>query len=492
MRADIRPAILRPVRRATGTTKEIQVSSVPHTVPLPGRPSVEQLKKQARDLQRAVRSRRPVALELAAQHAPHRMADSAEFALDAAQLVIARHYGFASWQLLRRHVEEAAGGDGRVRDAVRTRADYYRLRPDWAATADVLRCASAARAEGGYPDPADWVPLLSTQFNGLTVIAFDSPDGIVFAEPHDAEAPQQDTPRHASQHHGIPRHDAPREAESPASVAFHTRFGTIAGLVEPGITSLAVERPADTRAREHAVIANGVFVLPNGFLVDETGVVLRAGSRPRGEIVPFEALPPRAEAVLDRPRPAAGPASRQAEPGVGTLQAEPGGGPHLAAVLEAADAPPVVDPELWRPGVRAELAAGETVRIGRYGRLIVWHRSGERASLTDPFVFDFTPQRGPIRDFAVVGRGLSVTRMYYDFADGPGRVAVVGLIDDERVTSVALRRNGLPDLFARIAGGTFLIAAPDLTDLADDGRDRAFLVAMDQNGEVLERLAYRD
>ncbi|HEX4791208.1 MAG TPA: hypothetical protein VH372_22290 [Actinospica sp.] len=483
------------------------MSSVPYIVQLPARPSIEQLRRQAKDLQRAVRGRRPVALELAAHHAPHRMSDPAQFALDAAQLVIARHYGFASWQVLRQHVEEQAGGDGRVREATRTTADYYRLRPDWAAAGDVQRCAAAAAtaAQGRYSDPTDWVPLLSTYFNGLTVIAFDSPSGIVFAEltpsritlalvsarqepprvPRDvprplsqpvAQSTRQSTAQSASQpaeRHLPPRY-VPQGPGSQASVAFHTRFGTIAGLIEPGITSLAVERPADTRARQHAAIANGVFVVPNAFLVDETGVVLRAGSQPRGEIVPFSALPPRAEAVVDRPRPAT---------------------PDLAghrAALEAADAPPIVDPELWRPGVRAEPAAGESVQIARYGRLILWQRSGERASLADPIVFDFTPQRGPLRDFAVVGRGLSVTRMYYDFADGPGKVAVVGLIDDERVTAVVLRRSGLPDLPARIAGGTFLIAAPELTELPEDGRDRAFIVAMDQDGEVLEQLAYRD
>jgi len=77
---------------------------------LPGDPSLEHLKNQARDLQQRVRSGDPDAVAAVREFHP-RLADAAvnglelaRFALTAAQLVIARQYGFGSWARLRRHV----------------------------------------------------------------------------------------------------------------------------------------------------------------------------------------------------------------------------------------------------------------------------------------------------------------------------------------------------------------------------------------------------
>ncbi len=57
------------------------------TDPLPQNPDLDQLRKQARELQRAKR------------------VDEPGFALSSAQLLLARRYGFPSWVRLRRHVE---------------------------------------------------------------------------------------------------------------------------------------------------------------------------------------------------------------------------------------------------------------------------------------------------------------------------------------------------------------------------------------------------
>jgi hypothetical protein len=77
---------------------------------LPGDPSLEHLKNQARDLQQRVRSGDPDAVAAVREFHP-RLADVtgdspalARFALTAAQLVIARQYGFGSWARLRLHV----------------------------------------------------------------------------------------------------------------------------------------------------------------------------------------------------------------------------------------------------------------------------------------------------------------------------------------------------------------------------------------------------
>ena len=81
------------------------------TIPLPQDPDLGQLRKQARELQRAVRAGNSEALALVAEFHPARtvqlpLASGAEtFSLSAAQLVIARRYDFASWPRLHRHVE---------------------------------------------------------------------------------------------------------------------------------------------------------------------------------------------------------------------------------------------------------------------------------------------------------------------------------------------------------------------------------------------------
>jgi Ankyrin repeats (3 copies)/Ankyrin repeats (many copies) len=74
---------------------------------LPAEPSLNQLRHQARDLQRAVRQGNQDALaEVAARHPSGLASPSpAGFPLSAAQLVIARRYGFPSWNRLRRYVE---------------------------------------------------------------------------------------------------------------------------------------------------------------------------------------------------------------------------------------------------------------------------------------------------------------------------------------------------------------------------------------------------
>jgi hypothetical protein len=71
-------------------------------VPLPGNPSLEQLRKQAKDLRDLARAGVPGALELVAAHHP---GGGNPVGLAGAQLVVARHYGFTSWARLKRHLE---------------------------------------------------------------------------------------------------------------------------------------------------------------------------------------------------------------------------------------------------------------------------------------------------------------------------------------------------------------------------------------------------
>ena len=68
---------------------------------LPSHPDLDRFRRDARKLQRAVRSGDPAALELAAAHHPAGAPDDpATFPLSAAQLVLARRYGLSSWPKL--------------------------------------------------------------------------------------------------------------------------------------------------------------------------------------------------------------------------------------------------------------------------------------------------------------------------------------------------------------------------------------------------------
>ena len=69
---------------------------------LPARPSLEQLKKRAKELLRAIRAADPDAVARLHGHLSHHAGDAT---LADSQLVIAREHGFASWARLKRHVE---------------------------------------------------------------------------------------------------------------------------------------------------------------------------------------------------------------------------------------------------------------------------------------------------------------------------------------------------------------------------------------------------
>ena len=74
------------------------------TAALPQDPDLDQLRSQARELQRAVRRGEPAALARVSRWHPG-PPPASRFPLTAAQLVLARQHGFASWARLRRYVQ---------------------------------------------------------------------------------------------------------------------------------------------------------------------------------------------------------------------------------------------------------------------------------------------------------------------------------------------------------------------------------------------------
>ena len=91
---------------------------------LPARPSLEQLRNQAKDLRRACRAGDAAALARIRAHKPAVVA--ADVSLADAQFALAREYGFDSWPKLARHVDIVSAPHG-----LSTRPPFYKI--DWTA-----------------------------------------------------------------------------------------------------------------------------------------------------------------------------------------------------------------------------------------------------------------------------------------------------------------------------------------------------------------------
>ena len=92
---------------------------------LPAAPSLEQLRKLARELHRGYRAGAPDASARARDHHPH---PGDDFRLADAQLVVAREHGFASWPRLRAYVDRVARCGPDLRHPIETDVGYYEER----------------------------------------------------------------------------------------------------------------------------------------------------------------------------------------------------------------------------------------------------------------------------------------------------------------------------------------------------------------------------
>jgi len=123
-------------------------------VPLPEEPSFEQLRNQAKDLRRAAAAGEPDALAEIAERFPDA---PGPFPLHAAQLVVARRYGFPSWARLKRHVEflerYSRFPDRMTADGTVSLADeFLRLATLYYADDQPERWAQGRRLLAGHPE----------------------------------------------------------------------------------------------------------------------------------------------------------------------------------------------------------------------------------------------------------------------------------------------------------------------------------------------------
>lgn len=107
------------------------------TTPLPAAPSLEQLRKQAKDLVREHRG------------------DAEPLRLSAAQLALAREYGFPSWPRLKAYVERVTAGGPGLAHAFVDEIGYYRDR------AEGLRSVVASGLESGIAIVREHHPALA-------------------------------------------------------------------------------------------------------------------------------------------------------------------------------------------------------------------------------------------------------------------------------------------------------------------------------------------
>ncbi|MCW6006445.1 hypothetical protein K1W54_17955, partial [Micromonospora sp. CPCC 205371] len=79
------------------------------TLGMPNRPHIDSFRRQARDLQRALRAGDTDAMARLARHHRGAVPDDAKgIQLSLAQLVVAREYGFTSWPALTRYLDTVA------------------------------------------------------------------------------------------------------------------------------------------------------------------------------------------------------------------------------------------------------------------------------------------------------------------------------------------------------------------------------------------------
>jgi hypothetical protein len=144
--------------RTSGAFREESVMKVMLSTDLPANPSLEQLRKQAKDFRNGVRTSHAkfvdVVRELHPRPADAAAAGWAAFSLSDAQLVVARFYGFASWRRLREHLDLVArysrstrppvGQDDLAAEFLRLACLTYRL--GWGADEDADDLRRHARA----------------------------------------------------------------------------------------------------------------------------------------------------------------------------------------------------------------------------------------------------------------------------------------------------------------------------------------------------------
>ena len=139
------------------------------TDPLPAAPSLEQLRNRARDLRRAHRAGDPAARARVAAQTPGTADDAPPLKLSAAQLVVAREHGFASWPRLKAYVDRVTAHGPDLQFAYHGDLDYYAGRAEGLRTSavDGTPGAVAAFARHGQQPDAEGARTVVARLHGF-------------------------------------------------------------------------------------------------------------------------------------------------------------------------------------------------------------------------------------------------------------------------------------------------------------------------------------
>lgn len=319
---------------------------------------------------------------------------------------------------------------------------------------DVLsRCVAAAK---NHPPAAEWQTIATSHKNGTVLTAFRAPAGVFFCA-------TTATTTTISAPDPVKIDDGRRQVK----ILFTAPTGAMAGLVSPDLKFLSLSRISDPGWHNTSpALVDGLFLAPDGYLQAETGTKALAN----GEEFAVRGVPKPSPAVVDRPQP---PADRST--------------PEAQKLAECQRDRPIPDADQYSVGVTAHVSADSTLRLGRFGDLLLYCLDGGE------------PLRGTVYDVdgleEISGTTIKAAYAAYDFkpreADEEGEVdhissdasAAVGLVLDPRVASITYTRPGQADVAATISNGTFVLPAPMLGRPAD-----ARVVVRDAAGAVLETI----
>ncbi|GAB2837006.1 hypothetical protein [Lentzea nigeriaca] len=315
----------------------------------------------------------------------------------------------------------------------------------------LARCVAAANE---HPPAAEWQPIATSRRNGLTLTAFRSPAGVFFCA-NTATTTTISAPADTKLDQGARQ----------VKVLFTTPTGALAGLASPDVRFLSLSRIGDNGWNNaEAALVDGLFLAPSGYTKAENG----SKALVNGSDFALRGVPKPTPSVVDRPLP---PADRST--------------PEAQKLAECLRDRPVPDADQFEVGVTAKVSAAGTLRLGRFGGVLLYCLDGGE-TLRGSAVEADDMGEFPARTVAAISA-------FYDFVGSEAggsqssHMAAVGLVTDDRVASITYTRPGTADVPASISNGTFVLAAPFI-----DRHPDARVVVRDATGKVLETIKPRD
>ncbi|HEX4223353.1 MAG TPA: hypothetical protein VHZ97_13380 [Pseudonocardiaceae bacterium] len=330
----------------------------------------------------------------------------------------------------------------------------YHVQHGSAPAAEAGRCLARANRDG-RPGPEQWQVLLTATNYDDTVIAYRTSAGPVFCEvtPTTVALSQPGSP-----------------VKSTARPTFITSFGTVAGTIDPGYRAAWVDQrmvgqpyAIDDDMYQSAVVADGIFLLPDAIPVPTNGLELGVAPTPaaadmRTFTLTQSQLPAVVQPTIDNAA-ALPPADQQTA-----------AGQRLTACFHGPNSVPVVAPQAWIPGAYLKLDQHEDVQVASLGAnnnllAVCTQRTGRPIDL---FVFDQTGYY--FFNTIDPNQVITATETPYDFHPlasggmGADEAAIVGQVLSPRVAAVRMTWPGGPDLRAVVTAGTYALPGYNVND----------------------------